>query len=101
MNNKEELKKQLILLSFILVIAIIVAILLNSGKSKHYINEVSNTNSNIIQNEKTDEKKLLENLKGLLEETEDEKYIEEPVEGTKETITTTKERRNSNYNGKW
>ena len=34
MNNKEELKKQLIILSLILVLVIIVAIILNTGKNK-------------------------------------------------------------------
>ena len=40
MNNKEELKKQVIILSFILILVIIVAIILNFGKDKNIINKI-------------------------------------------------------------
>ena len=45
MNNKEELKKQLIILSLILVLVIIVAIILNTGKNKDILNNnITNKN---------------------------------------------------------
>ena len=40
MKNKEELKKQVIILSFILILVIIVAIILNFGKDKNIINNI-------------------------------------------------------------
>lgn len=45
MNNKEELKKQVIILSFILILVIIVAIILNFGKDKNIINNITTDNS--------------------------------------------------------
>lgn len=84
MNNKEELKKQVIILSFILILVIIVAIILNFGKDKNIINNITTDNSittedtNINSNDT-----ILNNLKGLLEEPTEE-YEQDETQGTTE-----------------
>lgn len=91
MNDKLELKKQLIILSSILILVIIIAIIVNTGKiQEDTTNNVINNQSNSIQDNRTDEQKLLDNLKGLLEEPEDEEeYIQDETQGTQENIITT------------
>lgn len=84
MNNKEELKKQVIILSFILILVIIVAIILNFGKDKNIINNITTDNSittedtNINSNDT-----ILNNLKGLQEEPTEE-YKQDETQGTTE-----------------
>ena len=78
MNNKEELKKQVIILSFILILVIIVAIILNFGKDKNIINNITTDNS--ITNSKDT---ILNNLKGLLEKPTEE-YEQDETQGTTE-----------------
>lgn len=96
MNNKEELKKQVIILSLVLVFVIIVAIVLNTRNSKNTNDNIQSRNtkteatSNSISNNLTQEEKMKANLKGLLQESDDEEYIQEEIEGTNETIYTTK-----------
>ena len=80
MNNKEELKKQVIILSFILILVIIVAIILNFGKDKNIINNITTDNS--ITTEDTNDT-ILNNLKGLLEEPTEE-YEQDETQGTTE-----------------
>ena len=91
MNNKAELKKQLIVLSLILVLVIIMAIIVNTNKVKNNTSNIVNSqNSNVVQDNKTEEQKLLDNLKGLLEEPEnEEEYIQDETQGTKEMEVTT------------
>lgn len=55
MNNKEELKKQVIILSFILILVIIVAIILNFGKDKNIINNITTDNSITTEEYEQDE----------------------------------------------
>ena len=79
MNNKEELKKQVIILSFILILVIIVAIILNFGKDKNIINNSITTEDTNINSNDT----ILNNLKGLLEEPTEE-YEQDETQGTTE-----------------
>lgn len=99
MNNKEELKKQVIILSLVLVFVIVVAIILNTRTSKNNKNnisnqdirtEITNTTNNIKQKELTQEEKMKENLKGLLEEPDEDYYLYEELNDKNETIVTTK-----------
>lgn len=106
MQNKEELKKQVIILTVILLLVIVMAVILNTNK-KTNIRTIDNA-STIVDNENfvPDVNEDLKNLKGLIQEetktenkTEDktnknktksqEKTLTEPVNtGKKETITT-------------
>lgn len=99
MNNKEDLKKQVIVLSFALVFVIVVAIILNTGISKNNKNnistqdirtEITNTTNNTNQKELTGEEKMKENLKGLLEEPDEDYYLYEELNDKNETVVTTK-----------
>ena len=73
MNNKGELKKQVIILSFILILVIIVAIILNFGKDKNMINNITTDNSITTEDTNINSKDtILNNLKGLLEESTEE-----------------------------
>lgn len=85
MDNKEELKKQLLVLSIILILVIIFAVLINKEDTNHNKSEIKN-NQEIV----TEDEKILDNLKGLLENDEtNEEYIQEEIEGENEkTITT-------------
>lgn len=99
MNNKEELKKQVIVLSLVLVFVIIVAIVLNtkdSNKSKNIIHNESvrtevtnNINSTNIENLNEDEI-IKQNLKGLLEEPDEDYYLNQELNDKNETVVTTK-----------
>lgn len=84
MDNKEELKKQLLMLSIILILVIIFAVLINKEDANHNNSEIKN-NQEIV----TEDEKILDNLKGLLENDEtNEEYIQEEIEGENEkTIT--------------
>lgn len=93
MNNKEEMKKQLIVLSLIWILVIIIAIVLNIGRKN---NNIVNSNvkqesieQNVVQNKETEEQKILDNLKGLLEEPDQEEPLEEPKPGIVEKKITT------------
>lgn len=99
MNNKDELKKQVIILSFVLVFVIIVAIVLNTRNSKNKINsvstpnirtEITNTTNSTKTKELTQEEKMKENLKGLLEEPDEDYYLYEELNDKNETVVTTK-----------
>lgn len=85
MDNKEELKKQLVMLSIILILVIIFAVLINKEDANYNKSEIKN-NQEIV----TEDEKILDNLKGLLENDEtNEEYIQEEIEGENEkTITT-------------
>ena len=51
---------------------------------------VNNQNNNVVQDNRTEEQKILDNLKGLLEEPEEkENYIQDETQGTKEMKVTT------------
>ena len=98
MNNKEELKKQVIVLSLVLVFVIIVAIVLNtkdSNKSKNIIHnqsvktEVTN-NINSTNKENLNEDEIIkQNLKGLLEKPDEDYYLNEELNDKNETVVTT------------
>lgn len=99
MNNKEELKKQVIVLSLVLVFVIIVAIVLNARGSKNDKNniysesvktEITNTTNNTNKENMTQEEKMKENLKGLLEEPDSDIYLHEELNDKNETVVTTK-----------
>ena len=97
MNNKEELKKQVIVLSIVLVLVIIVAIFVNTRGSKDKKNNIdiqipkTEITTNSTNNEKiTQEEKMKENLKGLLEEPDSDIYLEEELNNKNETVVTTK-----------
>lgn len=95
MNNKEELKKQVIILSLMLLFVIIIAIFLNTRDFKN-----NNSNINVQNNTESitngtnednlkQEDKIKANLKGLLEES-DEDYLQEEMKDKNETVVTTK-----------
>ena len=98
MNNKEDLKKQVIVLSLVLVFVIIVAIFLNtrsSNKPKNLVipdvkTEITNTTNTTKNKELTQEEKMKENLKGLLEEPDEDYYLNEELNDKNETVVTTK-----------
>lgn len=96
MNNKEELKKQVIILSLMLVFVIIIAIFLNTRNFKN-----NNGNINVQNNMEsitngtneenlTQEDKIKENLKGLLEESDENDYLQEEIKNKSENVVTTK-----------
>lgn len=96
MNNKEELKKQVIVLSLVLVFVIIVAIVLNSRGSKNEKNNIysegpkTEITNNTNKDNLTQEEKMKENLKGLLEEPDSDIYLHEELNDKNETVVTTK-----------
>ena len=92
MNNKEELKKQVIILSLMLLFVIIIAIFLNTRnfkKNNSNINVQNNTESITNEDNLKQEDKIKANLKGLLEEP-DEDYLQEEMKDKNETVVTTK-----------
>ena len=98
MNNKEDLKKQVIILSLVLVFVIIVAVFLNtrnSNKPKNLVipdvkTEITNTTNTTKTKELTQEEKMKVNLKGLLEEPDSDIYLEQELNDKNETVVTTK-----------
>lgn len=99
MNNKENLKKQVIVFSFVLVFVIIFAIVLNTRAKKNNKNnvstqniriEITNTANNTNSEELTQEEKMKDNLKGLLEEPDEDYYLYEELNDKNETVVTTK-----------
>lgn len=87
MDKKQELIKQLIMFSMILILVIIGAIAINSKSNTNRINtSIINKNTNITAEEK--EENITDNLKGLLEEpkevelSEEEKQIKEMIDAT-------------------
>ena len=91
MNNKEELKKQVIVLSIILVLVIIVAVFLNTRNNKGtIIKNTKNPKIETTQNEINSEQKIMDNLKGLLEEPEDEEeQVRKELQNKKENVIVT------------
>ena len=96
MNNKEELKKQVIILSLMLLFVIIIAIFLNTRdfkNNKSNINVQNNmesiTNGTNEEN-LTQEDKIKANLKGLLEESDENDYLQEEIKNESENVVTTK-----------
>lgn len=68
MQDKAEMKKQVLVLGIILLITIVLAIILNmNGNSKNKYIQNDNTNSNTSV---TLESEMYNNLKGLIEENE-------------------------------
>ena len=96
MDNKEELKKQVIILSLILLFVIIIAIFLNNRDSKNNIDnqntrtEVTITSNDASKENQTQEDKIKANLKGLLEESDENDYLQEEMKDKNETVVTTK-----------
>lgn len=95
MNNKKDLKKQVIILGLMLLFVIIIAIFLNTRDFKN-----NNSNINVQNNTESitngtnednlkQEDKIKANLKGLLEES-DEDYLQEEMKDKNETVVTTK-----------
>ena len=87
MDKKQELIKQLIIFSCILVLVIVGAVLINSKSNTNRINtNIINRNTNITVEEQ--EESITDNLKGLLEEPtntidkEQEKLIKEMIDAT-------------------
>lgn len=79
MKSKEELIKQVIILSIILGVVIIVALILNINKKEENDNNAVTKNNSIVEDKsETDTKEIQENLKGLLVEatTNEEKNKE-------------------------
>lgn len=79
MKSKEELIKQVIILSIILGVVIIVALILNINKKEENDNNAVTKNNSIVEDKsETDTKEIQENLKGLLFEatTNEEKNKE-------------------------
>ena len=94
MNNKEELKKQVIILSLMLLFVIIIAIFLNTRDFKNNSNinvenNIESTTNKTNEDNPKQEDKIKANLKGLLEES-DEDYLQEEMKDKNETVVTTK-----------
>ena len=95
MNNKEKLKKQVIILSLMLLFVIIIAIFLNTRnfkKNNGNINVQNNTESitnGTNEDNLKQEDKIKANLKGLLEESYED-YLQEEMKDKNETVVTTK-----------
>lgn len=87
MDNKQELIKQLVLFSCILIFVIIGAVLLNSKNNKNRINTSIINRNNYITTEEQEES-ITDNLKGLLEEptntvdSEQEEQIKKMIDAT-------------------
>ena len=88
MKSKEELIKQVVILSVILVVVIIIAVVLNaSSKNKYEIPEdvTKKVEQNTIEtNNKTDVDEMIKNLKGLIDTSNQNQYedsgtIKEPI----------------------
>ena len=95
MNNKEEMKKQVTILSLMLLFVIIIAIFLNTRDFKNNNSNINiQNNMELITNGTNEdnpkqEDKIKANLKGLLEES-DEDYLQEEMKDKNETVVTTK-----------
>lgn len=79
MQEKEELKKQVIILGIILAIVIVLAVVLNINNRNTISNTASNNNySESISEDKnkqtTDE--MINNLKGLIEQQSEEEVLD-------------------------
>ncbi len=68
MENKEELKKQVIVLGIILLIVIVIAIILNINKNSKYNIKGTNNNEAITNSSVETKDEMMKNLKGLIEE---------------------------------
>lgn len=96
MDNKEELNKQVIILSLMLLFVIIIAIFLNTRNFKNnnsninVQNNITSTTNSINQDNLTQEDKIKANLKGLLEESDKNDDLQEEMKDKNETVVTTK-----------
>lgn len=88
MKSKEELIKQVIILSIALVVVIVIAVVLNiSSKNKYEVSEnvTKKIEENTIENNnKTDVDEMIKNLKGLIDTSnqdqfEDSGTIKQPI----------------------
>ena len=92
MKNINELKKEVLVLSFILILVIIIATALNinSKKKRNQENKMKTHNQLLIEESQESHNKLLNNLKGLLDVEENTtSNIQKELEGKNETIITT------------
>ena len=79
MQEKEELKKQVIILGIVLVLAIIVAIILNTNGKKNINNQEINQQTEVTQNQvntTNNQEEIINNLKGLIEQTTEEESLD-------------------------
>ena len=79
MQEKEELKKQVIILGIVLVLAIIVAIILNTNGKKNIDNQEINQQTEVTQNQvntTNNQEEIINNLKGLIEQTTEEESLD-------------------------
>ena len=76
MQEKAELKKQVIILCVILVIVIGIAILLNTNNTnRNYSNLSSQKNDNTTNSSVETQEDVIEHLRGLIEEQEEEEQF--------------------------
>lgn len=88
MQDKEELKKQVLMLAIILVVVIIFAIILNANKTNN-IYTTNKKQDGVTTNNSTVETQdeIMNNLKGLIESS-DNKEDEQKEQTIKDTIST-------------
>lgn len=90
MQEKEELKKQVIILGVILAIVIVVAVVLNINKSNNINSKTTNIKGETSQNTIVQTKdEMLNNLKGLIEQQPQEETLD--TSGAKTENTTSGE----------
>lgn len=79
MQEKEELKKQVIVLAIILVFVIIVAIIFNLNTTTNTKNKQINKQNETTQNQtntNNNQQEMLNNLKGLIEQPPEEEILD-------------------------
>lgn len=86
MKNKEELIKQIVILSIILLVVIVIAVALNIDKGENEITEITIKNNQNTDIEQKENKEMLDNLKGLLVTNPKDTY--KNSENMRETIGT-------------
>ncbi|MDO5555148.1 MAG: hypothetical protein Q4G09_00395 [Clostridia bacterium] len=96
MQNKEELKKQVIILGIILIISIVLAVILNMNKNNNFNNRPQNK---IINNSTVETKnEMINNLKGLIEQSSEREIKSEEQTIKNTTITGTQQKIETNSN---
>lgn len=76
MQEKEELKKQVIILGIILAIVIVIAVVLNINKENNIKNKTTSIKSETSQNTTIQTKEeMMNNLKGLIEQQQKEETL--------------------------
>ena len=88
MQEKEELKKQVIILGIILAIVIVVAVVLNINKENNVNSKTTSMKNEITQNTTIQTKEeMMKNLKGLIEQQPKEETLDTSNAKTENTTS--------------